>query len=61
MEYFFEEEQILRFDVYDEDKKGSHKLKHHDVLGSCTMVIGEIVHEPGTLSAHIAHPRTLSR
>ena len=52
MDYFFEEEQILRFDVYDEDKKGSRQLKHHDILGSCTMVIGEIVHEPGTYSVH---------
>ncbi len=47
LDYFFEEEQILRFDVFDEDKKGSNKLKDHDILGSCTMVIGEIVHEPG--------------
>jgi len=51
MEYFFEEEQVLRFDVYDEDKKGSKKLKDHDILGSCTMVIGEVVHEPGMIMA----------
>jgi len=50
-DYFFEEEQKLRFDVYDEDKKGSPNLKHHDVLGSCTMVIGEIVHEKGMMMA----------
>ena len=47
LDYFFEEEQVLRFDVFDEDKKGSQKLKDHDILGSCTMVIGELVHEPG--------------
>ena len=53
LDYFFEEEQILRFDVFDEDKKGSSKLKDHDILGSCTMVVGEIVHEPGNI--HIIH------
>eukprot|EP01084_Bolivina_argentea_P033494 61941_1 len=51
LDYYFEEEQILRFDVYDEDKKGSHRLKDHDILGSCTMSLGEIVHEPGMLMA----------
>jgi len=51
LDYFFEEEQVLRFDVYDEDKKGSQKLKDHDILGSCTMVVGEIVHEPGMIMA----------
>eukprot|EP01084_Bolivina_argentea_P140392 246813_1 len=51
LDYYFEEEQILRFDVYDEDKKGSSKLKDHDILGSCTMVLGEIVHEPGCIQA----------
>eukprot|EP01084_Bolivina_argentea_P057865 105680_1 len=51
LDYFFEEEQILRFDVFDEDKKGSNKLKDHDILGSCTMVIGEIVHETGCIMA----------
>eukprot|EP01084_Bolivina_argentea_P235650 396476_1 len=51
LDYYFEEEQILRFDVYDEDKKGSIKLKDHDILGSCTMVVGEIVHEPGCIMA----------
>ena len=47
IDYFFEEEQTLRFDVYDEDKKGSKKLKDHDFIGRCTMVLGEIVHEQG--------------
>jgi len=51
LDYFFEEEQTLRFDVFDEDKKGSPKLKDHDILGSCTMVVGEIVHEPGCIMA----------
>lgn len=51
LDYYFEQQQILRFDVYDEDKKGSQNLKDHDVLGSCTMNLGEIVHEPGCVMA----------
>ena len=31
LDYFFEADQTLRFDVYDEDKKGSARLKDHDV------------------------------
>jgi len=51
LDYYFEQQQILRFDVFDEDKKGSQKLSDHDVLGSCTMNLGEIVHEPGCVMA----------
>merc|ERR1719242_1904102 len=47
MDYYFEEEQVIRLDVFDEDKKGSKKLKDHDFIGSATMVLGEIVHETG--------------
>merc|ERR1719203_2381511 len=32
-------------------RKIQKKLKDHDILGSCTMVIGEIVHEPGMIMA----------
>eukprot|EP01084_Bolivina_argentea_P024001 44805_1 len=49
MDYYFEEEQILRFDVFDEDKKGSKKLKDHDFIGSATMILGEIIHEKGQI------------
>lgn len=31
LDYYFEQDQTLRFDVFDEDKKGSSKLKDHDV------------------------------
>lgn len=51
MDYFFEEEQILRFDCYDEDKKGSKRLKDHDILGSCSMALGELVHSSGSRMA----------
>eukprot|EP01084_Bolivina_argentea_P057863 105676_1 len=51
LDYYFEEEQILRFDAYDEDKKGSKHLKDHDILGSCSMRLGEIIHETGCMMA----------
>ncbi len=31
LDYFFEEEQILRFDVFDEDKKGSSKFTNQEI------------------------------
>lgn len=49
LDYYFEEEQILRFDVYDEDVRNSNKLKDHDFIGSCSMELGEIVHESGQI------------
>eukprot|EP00484_Ammonia_sp_Unknown_P030953 CAMPEP_0197025690 /NCGR_PEP_ID=MMETSP1384-20130603/5939_1 /TAXON_ID=29189 /ORGANISM="Ammonia sp." /LENGTH=632 /DNA_ID=CAMNT_0042454251 /DNA_START=65 /DNA_END=1963 /DNA_ORIENTATION=+ len=49
LDYFFEEEQLLRFDVFDEDKKGSQKLKDHDFIGSATVVLGELMHETGQI------------
>ena len=49
LDYYFEEEQVLRFDVWDEDKVGSPKLKDHDFIGSCTMILGEIIHEVGCI------------
>eukprot|EP01083_Nonionella_stella_P029949 82269_1 len=49
LDYYFEEEQVLRLDVYDEDKKGSKKLKDHDFIGSTSMVLGEIIHEKGQI------------
>jgi len=47
LDYYFEEEQVLRFDVYDEDKKGSPHLRDHDFIGSCTLILGELLHEKG--------------
>ena len=45
LDYYFEEEQILRFDVYDENKKGSNHLKDHDFIGTATITLGELMHE----------------
>jgi len=47
LDYYFEEEQVLRFDVYDEDKKGSAALRDHDFIGSCTLILGELLHAKG--------------
>ena len=47
LDYYFEEEQLLRFDVYDEDKKGSKKLKDHDFIGPIPIILGELMHETG--------------
>ncbi|MES1917663.1 MAG: hypothetical protein MHM6MM_009376 [Cercozoa sp. M6MM] len=42
VEYFFEQNQKLRFDIYDEDKKGSHNLSDHDFIGYCEMQLSEV-------------------
>eukprot|EP01083_Nonionella_stella_P083738 231606_1 len=56
LDYYFEEEQMLRFDAYDEDKKGSQQLDDHQIIGSCTMPLGEIIHEQGcTIAKKLMH------
>ena len=47
IDYYFEREQLLRFDVYDCDDKNSTKLSDHDFAGSMTVTLGEIIHSPG--------------
>ena len=47
IDYYFEREQLLRFDVYDCDNKDSTKLSDHDFAGSMTVTLGEIIHSPG--------------
>ena len=42
-DYFFEESQTLRFDCFDYDS-----AKKHELIGSCTMEVGEILHAGGT-------------
>ncbi|CAH1784239.1 unnamed protein product [Owenia fusiformis] len=46
MDYFFEESQKLRFDLYDVDSP-SQKLDMHDFLGRMECTLGEIVGAPG--------------
>ena len=48
MDYFFEKEQLLKFEVYDCDDKNNKDLSKHDFLGYCTMTLGEMIHSPGS-------------
>uniref|UniRef100_A0A665W9U2 Copine Vb n=1 Tax=Echeneis naucrates TaxID=173247 RepID=A0A665W9U2_ECHNA len=45
LDYFFEEKQNLRFDLYDVDSKSSD-LSKHDFLGQIFCTLGEIVGSP---------------
>uniref|UniRef100_A0A9J8CT23 Copine Va n=1 Tax=Cyprinus carpio carpio TaxID=630221 RepID=A0A9J8CT23_CYPCA len=47
LDYFFEEKQNLRFDIYDIDSK-SPDLAKHDFLGQTFCTLGEIVGSPGS-------------
>ncbi|XP_048859014.1 copine-8-like isoform X2 [Brienomyrus brachyistius] len=52
LDYFFEEKQNLRFDLYDVDSKSSD-LSKHDFLGQTFCTLGEIVGSPGS---HLEKP-----
>lgn len=54
MNYMFEEQQQLKFDVYDLDSN-SRILDEHDFLGSCTVTLGQIV-SSGTVVLDLLHP-----
>ena len=41
MNYMFEEQQHLKFDIYDVDSN-TRDLSQHDFLGSCTVTLGQI-------------------
>ncbi|XP_060898021.1 copine-5b isoform X1 [Labrus mixtus] len=47
LDYFFEEKQSLRFDLYDVDSK-SPDLSKHDFLGQTFCTLGEIVGSPAS-------------
>uniref|UniRef100_A0A8K9XN25 Copine Vb n=1 Tax=Oncorhynchus mykiss TaxID=8022 RepID=A0A8K9XN25_ONCMY len=47
LDYFFEEKQNLRFDLYDVDSK-SPDLSKHDFLGQVFCTLGEIVGSPAS-------------
>ncbi|XP_042748368.1 copine-5-like [Lagopus leucura] len=47
LDYFFEEKQNLRFDLYDVDSK-SPDLSKHDFLGQAFCTLGEIVGSSGS-------------
>lgn len=52
LDYFFEERQNLRFDLYDVDSKSAN-LSKHDFLGQATCTLGEVV---GSLGSRLDKP-----
>lgn len=52
--YMFEEQQHLKFDVYDLDSN-SHVLDEHDFLGTCQTTLGQIV-SIGSVVLDLIHP-----
>jgi len=47
LNYIFEQEQNIRVEAYDEDKKNVKNLKSHDYVGTVDFLLGEVVHHPG--------------
>ncbi|XP_054911375.1 copine-8 isoform X2 [Poeciliopsis prolifica] len=47
LDYFFEERQNLRFDLYDVDSKSAN-LQKHDFLGQAYCTLGEVVGSQGS-------------
>ena len=54
IKYMFEEQQHLKFDVYDVDSN-TRDLSQHDFLGSCTVTLGQVVSAPAVLD--LMHPK----
>jgi len=54
MNYMFEEQQHLKFDIYDVDSN-TRDLSQHDFLGSCTVTLGQIV-SAGSVVLDLLHP-----
>ncbi|XP_061523262.1 copine-8 isoform X2 [Phycodurus eques] len=52
LDYFFEERQNLRFDLYDVDSKSAN-LSKHDFLGQAYCTLGEVV---GSLGSRLEKP-----
>ncbi|CAJ1054418.1 copine-8 [Xyrichtys novacula] len=52
LDYFFEERQNLRFDLYDVDSKSAN-LSKHDFLGQACCTLGEVV---GSLGSRMEKP-----
>ncbi|XP_041692463.2 copine-8-like [Coregonus clupeaformis] len=48
LDYFFEERQNLRFDLYDLDSKSDNLSKHKDFLGQAFCTLGEVVGSMGS-------------
>ncbi|XP_034076632.1 copine-9 isoform X1 [Gymnodraco acuticeps] len=48
LDFFFEEKQNLRFDVYNVDTRSSNLSKHKDFLGQMFCTLGEIIGSTGS-------------
>ncbi|XP_019910894.2 copine-9 [Esox lucius] len=48
LDFFFEEKQNLRFDVYNVDTRSSNMSKHKDFLGQMFCTLGEIIGSTGS-------------
>ncbi|XP_074490161.1 copine-8-like [Sebastes fasciatus] len=48
LDFFFEEKQNLRFDVYNVDTRSSNLSKHKDFLGQMFCTLGEILGSTGS-------------
>jgi len=55
LNYMFEEQQHLKFDLYDVDNN-SRDLSQHDFLGSCTVTLGQVV-SAGSVVLDLLHPK----
>jgi len=55
MSYTFEEQQYLKFDLYDVDSN-THRLDDHDFLGTCQVTLGQIV-SSGNIILDLIHPK----
>nr|XP_005296058.1 copine-9 isoform X1 [Chrysemys picta bellii] len=55
LDYFFEEKQNLRFDVYNVDSKSCNISKHKDFLGQAFVALGEVI---GSQRSRLERPLT---
>ncbi|XP_065314028.1 copine-8-like isoform X2 [Gordionus sp. m RMFG-2023] len=60
LDYYFEMQQFLKFEVYDIDSK-SQKLSDHDFLGSLECTLGEIVSTINAYTKKLNHSNTDSQ
>ena len=54
MNYMFEEQQPLRFGIYDLDSNSAH-LDDHDFIGSCETTLGQVVSH-GSIILDLVNP-----
>lgn len=43
MQYRFEEQQLLKFEVYDIDSANLNDLSEHDFLGMASATLGQVI------------------